>query len=181
MKASARLFLRKGVAATSVDDIVSAADVAKGTFYLYFPSKQHVLTALQARFVEDMVQAIEAAMAERPADDWRGRLEAWATAGVDFYLDQFRLHEVLFHSGSGHTEPQPYNLPDPLIEAFTGLLRKGMAAGAWRVEDPEMTAVGLYHAMHGLLDFAVARGMSADRAGLSRAVADFYRRAVRPD
>jgi AcrR family transcriptional regulator len=39
------LFARKGFAETTVEDITDAADVGKGTFFNYFPSKDHILIA----------------------------------------------------------------------------------------------------------------------------------------
>ena len=51
MDAAERIFLSKGIAGTSVDEIVAAADVAKGTFYIHFESKEKLLLALQHRFV----------------------------------------------------------------------------------------------------------------------------------
>ena len=39
LKAATRLFGKKGVPATTVADITTAAGVAKGTFYLHFESK----------------------------------------------------------------------------------------------------------------------------------------------
>ena len=47
LDAAEQLFLTRGIAATSVDAIVGGADVAKGTFYLHFQSKEHLLAALQ--------------------------------------------------------------------------------------------------------------------------------------
>jgi AcrR family transcriptional regulator len=41
--AAMELFSRKGFAQTKVEDITEAADVGKGTFFNYFPSKEHVL------------------------------------------------------------------------------------------------------------------------------------------
>jgi AcrR family transcriptional regulator len=38
-----RLFSEKGFQATTVDEITERADVAKGTFFNYFPTKEHVL------------------------------------------------------------------------------------------------------------------------------------------
>lgn len=46
VEAATRMFLKKGYKATSVDDIVKAAGVSKGTFYLYFSSKPEILTAI---------------------------------------------------------------------------------------------------------------------------------------
>src|SRR5215470_597873 len=37
------LFAQKGFAETTVEDITNAADVGKGTFFNYFPSKEHIL------------------------------------------------------------------------------------------------------------------------------------------
>jgi len=39
------LFATKGYTETTVGDITEAADVGKGTFFNYFPSKEHMLTA----------------------------------------------------------------------------------------------------------------------------------------
>lgn len=44
-RAALRLFAQKGFAETTVEDITEAADLGKGTFFNYFPSKDHVLLA----------------------------------------------------------------------------------------------------------------------------------------
>ena len=46
LDAAYALFTEKGVAKTSVDEIVRGANVAKGTFYLYFRDKGDVLREL---------------------------------------------------------------------------------------------------------------------------------------
>src|SRR5260370_41803988 len=48
-QAALQLFAEKGFAETTVEDITNAADVGKGTFFNYFPSKDHILLALRSR------------------------------------------------------------------------------------------------------------------------------------
>jgi len=47
--AAMELFSRKGFTQTTVEEITQAADVGKGTFFNYFPSKEHVLGYFVAR------------------------------------------------------------------------------------------------------------------------------------
>lgn len=59
-RAALALFANKGFAETTVEDITEAADVGKGTFFNYFPSKEHILIA----FGEMQLGKLEAAIAE---------------------------------------------------------------------------------------------------------------------
>src|SRR5215470_15743412 len=59
-RSALELFARKGFANTTVEDITEAADVGKGTFFNYFPSKDHILLA----FGEMQLSKLEAAIAE---------------------------------------------------------------------------------------------------------------------
>src|SRR5260221_13040611 len=47
-------FRRVGVAATEIENVVRAADVARGTFYLHFPTKDHVLMELLRREQQEL-------------------------------------------------------------------------------------------------------------------------------
>jgi len=57
---AADLFVRCGYEATSVDQIVRTAAIAKGTFYYHFSSKKAVLEAIARKVVQRMVQASQA-------------------------------------------------------------------------------------------------------------------------
>src|SRR5881394_2406421 len=59
-RAALDLFAQKGFAETTVEDITEAADVGKGTFFNYFPSKDHILLA----FGEMQLGKLEAAVDE---------------------------------------------------------------------------------------------------------------------
>src|SRR5947209_20198293 len=60
-QAAMRLFERKGVFNTTVEEIAASADVAKGTFFNYFPSKEAILTKLADRQVGVIKKAAEEA------------------------------------------------------------------------------------------------------------------------
>lgn len=67
--AAMRLFTEKGFDGVSVDSIVAAADVAKGTFFNYFPTKVHVLEGYRAAMLNEILANGErlARMTERLA------------------------------------------------------------------------------------------------------------------
>lgn len=54
------LFFSKGYELTSVQDIIKAVGVAKGTFYYYFASKAELLEAIVLRLSEQMLPPLEA-------------------------------------------------------------------------------------------------------------------------
>jgi AcrR family transcriptional regulator len=56
LEAAEALFQSCGYEATSVDQIVQATGVAKGTFYYYFRSKKDVLAALASQLVDRMAE-----------------------------------------------------------------------------------------------------------------------------
>lgn len=61
------LFAQKGFSATRLDDVAAAAGVAKGTIYLYFPSKQDLLEAIVASTIGATLTQVEQAVAASPA------------------------------------------------------------------------------------------------------------------
>ena len=104
LEAGRALFLAKGIAATSLDDVTQRAGVSKGLFYLYFASKEDLVLALQEQFSRE-VAARMAAAADIEAD-WAARLDACVTAGFECYRELHDLHEVPFR----HAHPAR---PDP--------------------------------------------------------------------
>jgi AcrR family transcriptional regulator len=59
LSAAEQLFLARGIEDVSIDDITRAADVAKGSFYRYFPSKEALVRALLADARTRVVSAFE--------------------------------------------------------------------------------------------------------------------------
>ena len=61
-RAAIQLFARKGYSETTVEDITNAADVGKGTFFNYFPSKEHILASFGEMQIAKVQIAADAAL-----------------------------------------------------------------------------------------------------------------------
>src|SRR6516162_2099426 len=64
-QAAMKLFEKKGIFNTTVEEITQAADVGKGTFFNYFPSKEAILSALAERQLGVINNALEKAGSAR--------------------------------------------------------------------------------------------------------------------
>ena len=176
MNAAQRLFLKQGVAPTTVEQITSGAYVAKGTFYLYFSSKEDILAALGERFGQDLLVSITTAIAEKPEQDWKGKLATWAKACVTGYLDSIRLHDIVFY---GSRPPTREGLvSNVIVDHLSGLLQAGVDAGAWSIDDSGGTAVFLFSGLHGVVDDAFAKEKRLNRSRLAERVERLCFRAV---
>ncbi|MGG2056695.1 TetR family transcriptional regulator [Lysinibacillus pakistanensis] len=59
IQAAIEVFREKGIEKAKVSDIVKAAGIAQGTFYLYFPSRLSVMPAIAKVMVEKIIDAIK--------------------------------------------------------------------------------------------------------------------------
>lgn len=177
LDAGMEVFTDKGVAAATIDQITRVAGVAKGTFYLHFETKEHLLAGLQREFESRLVdraeQAADAAGAD-PAD----RLAAWVEATFTHYPDDIALHDVLFHHpvlpGPVGDDGEHRDLTDSLGE----LIGAGRAAGRFDVDDVELTAMLLCSALHRMFDRVWHRDGTFEPERMRAATHRLFRRAV---
>jgi len=140
--AALALFSSEGVTATSVDDIVRSAGVAKGTFYLYFATKDDIVGAVAQRMVEGISDRIEELTADRTHSPVE-RVVAFGRAvrqlGAESYVRD--LIDV-FH------RPENRAIHDRLAEGAAAQLRPTMATiiadgieqGLFRPQDADRAA-----------------------------------------
>ncbi len=176
LAAGQALFVGKGIAATTLEDITNGAGVSKGLFYQYFRSKEDLVFALQEQFSNQFADRIRAAAGAQT--DWADKLDASVQASFECYRDLYELHEVLFrHSAHGAADTDHEPAHALLAQALRELLQDGVAAGAFRVEDPETTAVLFYVTMHAFDPNFHGSHRPTD-ARLVRATQQLFRRAA---
>lgn len=156
MSAAAALFIAKGIEATTIDDIVARAGVAKGTFYHYFSTKADVIIALRARFSQDFLARVAASIAECAEDDHAGRLSAWLRGAVGTYLANVELHDVVFHDFPHHQRQSQEK--DDVIAQIVAVLEDGRKAGVWTFPDARSAALIVFDGMHAVADDAIVAG-----------------------
>lgn len=99
LAAAREQFVLNGFDATPVSAIVRAAGVAQGTFYLYFASKQDLLTDLQREVVRTYERALRSIAADTgPFDERLARIIATVAVLV---RRQIELERVFREAGSG--------------------------------------------------------------------------------
>ncbi len=75
VQAAFTLFAERGFSATTVEDITNLADVGKGTFFNYFPSKDHIFAGHVEGRLERIQQFVtEASQSAEPMDELLYRL-----------------------------------------------------------------------------------------------------------
>lgn len=156
LQAARTVFARQGFAHTVVDDIATQAGIAKGTLYLYFPSKEQIYLAALLEDARQLNARSTAAMAA--ADGWREKLGAYLQVRVSYFeahQDFLRIYMTEFRGMCMQGKP--------LGAEFTDLLRDGesqlaqmFAAAAARREirpvDPELAALTVSDLTRGLLE-----------------------------
>ncbi|HTQ78433.1 MAG TPA: TetR/AcrR family transcriptional regulator [Thermoanaerobaculia bacterium] len=83
LAAGRQAFSENGLYATRVEEITRLAGVAKGTFYLYFDSKEQLIHAIADEAVRELGESCRRAAAAE--EDWSPRLAAVAQAHLEFF------------------------------------------------------------------------------------------------
>jgi AcrR family transcriptional regulator len=135
LRAAADVFVDKGFHDAKVSDIVRAAGVAQGTFYLYFKTKTELMMELVDKCCGDVV--------DRLIDSSSNRLRLGARRqNIDFLIDVLTLLEedhqavkVILAKSAGidpRIDRSLAGLKDTLVKLIEDNLQRGIADGSWR-------------------------------------------------
>lgn len=116
LESAFELFLDKSVNSTAVDDVVKAAGVAKGTFYLYFKDKYDLLDQLVAhKSGAIFIKAYDAVFADEQAD-FEDKMMRLVNNIIDFLIAN-REFTALLQKNLSHCFRKLIGCDDPAIRS----------------------------------------------------------------
>lgn len=148
LDAAVRLFHDKGFDETTVHDIARAAGVASGTVYLYFSSKEEILTelenetmrALQGRMMQILGEVAQRRAAGEPVP-YSETSDTIIDTLVAHSLDNRDVCRVLFkYAPRGEAAVDPTRPQRMMEAAMAEVFRSATERGVIHTSDPEMTA-----------------------------------------
>lgn len=169
-------FRRAGVAESQIEDIVRAAGVARGTFYLHFPTKDHVLMELLRRKQE----GVSAKLRAMKTTSVRPFLRRCIDLIVD---DATKENAALYHemlAVVARHAPEMGVSGSPLAEAVISFLHGAQERGDVRADlTPFDLGAVFLPGVYGLLQMRIADPDDELRRALYRVV-DIFVRGVSP-
>lgn len=137
------LFSQKGYAATSVREIIEAAEVTRPVLYYYFPSKEALFARLIQATHRDAYEELGAALAlDVGCED---RLRRFVRGSFAFCAKDPRLPRLLFHVAYGPPTEGVAEIVAGMTAVRFGLIvwifREALATGEVRGGSPESLAL----------------------------------------
>ncbi len=140
-RAAVALFREKGFEATTVDEITERADVAKGTFFNYFPRKESVLGYLsELQLAEVEALAEEMLAAQGPV---RRKLIELLQRTARVYEEDPELSRFVVQESMKRAHTPSDDLHVHWHRLLAQLIRQGQEAGEFRREAPVDRAVSV--------------------------------------
>jgi len=146
-RAALDLFAKKGFAETTVEDITNAADVGKGTFFNYFPSKDHILLAFAEMQLGRLRQAVdEARQTSEPLPKFLRSLTTRMTAEPSRNPDIIRVLLLAFLSNS-EVRQAMMDLQARVLALHAEMVQLGQERGEIRNDLPPMAIAQVFRQM----------------------------------
>ena len=150
LEAAVEVFADRGFHKSRVSDVARAANVADGTIYLYFKSKDEILLSIFEEAMAEMIEAVEKKLA--PLDDPFDKLRTFTS----FHMDRVERHRSVakvlqVELRLSHTFMREYK-PTKLkqyLDIVGSIVEEGQARGLIR---PDVNPIIVRRALFGALD-----------------------------
>jgi AcrR family transcriptional regulator len=149
-RAALELFERNGFEQTSVAEIAEAADIGKGTFFLYFPSKEAIFSHLG----EMLMQIVSAAVRQGldSGQSAAGVLEQSLMAAAQWHEQNRHLSRPVILAGLRSSAVAEADAPNwqQMMDVVQMIVRTGQERGEFRSDarpdDAALALIGTYFA-----------------------------------
>jgi AcrR family transcriptional regulator len=121
-----RLFVEKGVTATTIKDIASTAGIAEGTIYCHYSSKQELAWELFAKNTVKLAVNLDRCQQKRRTV--KDKLAAIINLYCSFFDAKPMLFSYLLLDHHGHVRKMTPDMPSP-VRVLKSAIAQGMAAG----------------------------------------------------
>lgn len=143
-RAALALFAQKGFAETTVEDITNAADVGKGTFFNYFPSKDHILLAFGEMQLGRLREAVdEARRTNLPLPKFMRSLTTRMTEEPIRNPDMVRALLLAFLSNS-QVRQKMMDLQTRVLALHSEMIKLGQERGEIRTDLPPIEVAQVF-------------------------------------
>ena len=170
LDAAEALVKEKGFDAMSVDEIVAACGVAKGTFYHYFESKTDLLVYLTRTPYEELRKKYDATEGQPGLERLRVFLRAWFRL-----VEKYNLHFTLLHNrsfpspGANLSNARTQSQIDLGLAMLRDCLKGAVASGELRADTPvDDIGLAMMFSMQGSAVYQVQNPDSFDVAAWSK-------------
>jgi AcrR family transcriptional regulator len=162
LKAAVRVFGESGFDSATMERIAREADVAKGTTYLYYRSKQSIYDAALGSGLAELDARTQAAMEQAPAV--RDAITAFVTTRAEYFFehrDFFRMYvaAIARHITSASAKPPEFqSLIDRQTRRLEQAITRAVARREIRRVDPTATALAIFDITRGLVARRITSG-----------------------
>lgn len=126
IRAAVKLFVEQGIDATSTKQIAEAADVAEGTIYRHFKSKDEMAYTVFLTHLEAFSRELEKAAA--PLQHTKEKIRALVQCYFSFFEAERTLFEYILASEHRELKKYPVTFKQPL-NVLTEILENGINNG----------------------------------------------------
>ena len=135
-----RLMCREGVAAVTMERVAQEVGIAKGTVYLYYETKQHLLEAVKESSLEPLRQKVEEILAGPGTPE--KKLKAVPLRYLTYFDERRDLFRILLYDREAPARSVRYQSRryHALIEEIARVIGEGTKAGVFREVDSRSVA-----------------------------------------
>jgi AcrR family transcriptional regulator len=157
LEAAKTAFFTRGFQSATMDQVARAAELSKGTLYLYFSCKEELYVSILLEGLDKLIRRFRQAV--NRASGWEAKLRAVGEAFFRYYREEKNYFQILFFLHHGELSPK---IPQDLFQECTrkgmealsylsGAVEEGMASGDVAPCDPMEAAVVAWGSITGIL------------------------------